>query len=765
MLLPVRDEAAPRSAPCLRGRCSPRTACATSRSWCSTTGRPTAPPTSYAASPATTRGSGCSTGAAAAGRAGSASRGPAPSSPTPRPGRDVLVFVDADVVLAPARGRRHGRAAARDRARPGLARTRASSPVTAAERLVQPLLQWSWLTTLPLRLAERSPPAVAGRGQRPAARRRRRRLPPGRRPRRGARPRCSTTSRCCARSSGPAAAARSSTAPTLADLPDVRRLADLRDGYAKSLWSAFGSPAGAAARGRACWRWPTSCRRSPRCAGSRVGAGRLRGGRAGDGWLVGPADRRPGLAGRARAPGVGRRSSARSSADSVRRRPARLAPWKGRPAAVSRVVVIGAGMGGLAVAARLAAQGHEVTVCEQAATVGGKLGRYERDGFVFDTGPSLLTLPAVYRDLFLKTGDALARRRWRTTSARPGRSAATGSPTAPGSTARPSTGRRRRAARRRVRAPAPGRTGAGSSDRAERIWDADRAAVPGAAARRRPGPAAAVGPAAATCARSRPGRSLRGLGERYLSDPRLRTLLDRYATYTGSDPRRAPAALGVVPYVEQTFGALVRARRPAHGSPTRWPAGSPRSARRIRTGDRGGPDRDRRRRGQRGACSPTASRLPADVVVADADAGARLPRPAAASRAPVARGCAGRPRRCPASCCCSASAAARPSWRTTPCCSRPTTTRSSTRSSATPAAPVADPTVYVCAPDDPAMRPDATTRPGSCSSTRPGTASRPGRGSTGTAPGLAETYADRVLGRAGRARPATSRDRVLCRRT
>ena len=32
-------------------------------------------------------------------------------------------------------------------------------------------------------------------------------------------------------------------------------------------------------------------------------------------------------------------------------------------------------------------------------------------------------------------------------------------------------------------------------------------------------------------------------------------MLDRYATYSGSDPRRAPAALVVVPYIEQTFGA------------------------------------------------------------------------------------------------------------------------------------------------------------------------------------------------------------------
>src|SRR5512135_2252912 len=64
-------------------------------------------------------------------------------------------------------------------------------------------------------------------------------------------------------------------------------------------------------------------------------------------------------------------------------------------------------MGGMAVAARLAVKRHDVTVVEQSPTYGGKLGTFERDGFVFDTGPSLLTLPAVYRELFNKTGGPL----------------------------------------------------------------------------------------------------------------------------------------------------------------------------------------------------------------------------------------------------------------------------------------------------------------------------------------------------------------------
>ena len=64
-------------------------------------------------------------------------------------------------------------------------------------------------------------------------------------------------------------------------------------------------------------------------------------------------------------------------------------------------------MAGMACAARLSVKGHQVTVLEQAPTWGGSLGWYSREGFSFDTGPSLLTLPAVYRDTFLKTGTAL----------------------------------------------------------------------------------------------------------------------------------------------------------------------------------------------------------------------------------------------------------------------------------------------------------------------------------------------------------------------
>lgn len=67
-------------------------------------------------------------------------------------------------------------------------------------------------------------------------------------------------------------------------------------------------------------------------------------------------------------------------------------------------IVVGAGLGGLATAIRLAADGRRVLVLEKLERVGGKLNLAEVDGFCFDTGPSLLTMPWVLRELFDAAG-------------------------------------------------------------------------------------------------------------------------------------------------------------------------------------------------------------------------------------------------------------------------------------------------------------------------------------------------------------------------
>ena len=77
-----------------------------------------------------------------------------------------------------------------------------------------------------------------------------------------------------------------------------------------------------------------------------------------------------------------------------------------RPHAM-KIVVIGAGMGGMMSAARLAKAGHEVSLYEASDRVGGKLHTEWIGKVAFDTGPSLLTLPAVYKDFFARTGKHL----------------------------------------------------------------------------------------------------------------------------------------------------------------------------------------------------------------------------------------------------------------------------------------------------------------------------------------------------------------------
>ena len=69
-----------------------------------------------------------------------------------------------------------------------------------------------------------------------------------------------------------------------------------------------------------------------------------------------------------------------------------------------RVAVVGAGLGGLSAAASLAAAGYAVTLFEKNPQLGGKLNVLERDGFSFDLGPSIMTLPQIFRDLFARAG-------------------------------------------------------------------------------------------------------------------------------------------------------------------------------------------------------------------------------------------------------------------------------------------------------------------------------------------------------------------------
>ena len=217
---------------------------------------------------------------------------------------------------------------------------------------------------------------------------------------------------------------------------------------------------------------------------------------------------------------------------------------------VSRIVVVGAGVGGLAAAARLAAMGHDVTVCEQAEHVGGKLGAQTLGGYRFDTGPSVLTMPQVFAELFAATGERLER-------------VLDLVPVEPIARYRFADGTWLDASGDldtfcttldTELTPGSGGDWRAFHHHAAKIWGAVREPFleqPIAG----PADLARLATRVRDIATIQPWRTLRDLGTHHLRDPRLQMLLERYATYTGSDPRRAPAALAAIPYAEQAFGA------------------------------------------------------------------------------------------------------------------------------------------------------------------------------------------------------------------
>lgn len=77
------------------------------------------------------------------------------------------------------------------------------------------------------------------------------------------------------------------------------------------------------------------------------------------------------------------------------------------PAKKKHVVVIGAGLGGMSAAILLARDGFQVTLLEKNAAAGGKLNLLQTQGFSFDLGPSIFTLPQFFRPIFEGDGKRL----------------------------------------------------------------------------------------------------------------------------------------------------------------------------------------------------------------------------------------------------------------------------------------------------------------------------------------------------------------------
>jgi phytoene desaturase len=220
----------------------------------------------------------------------------------------------------------------------------------------------------------------------------------------------------------------------------------------------------------------------------------------------------------------------------------------GRVKNPENIAVIGAGIGGLCTAARLAKAGHKVTIFEASDCTGGKcrtewIGRY-----AFDTGPSLLTLPAVYRDFFQRTGEVMGR-------------VLEIEEVSPSFDYRFHDGKSVQFAnlsRKKTLAAIEESLGAAAASewdrvmiQAEAMWDVSR----------EPFIESELKSPLSLLKRPRllrdlktisPWKSLRGIG---IQNPYLAKIMDRYATYSGSDPRVAPAVLSTIAFVEEAFGA------------------------------------------------------------------------------------------------------------------------------------------------------------------------------------------------------------------
>lgn len=213
------------------------------------------------------------------------------------------------------------------------------------------------------------------------------------------------------------------------------------------------------------------------------------------------------------------------------------------------MVVVGGGVGGLATAIRLRAAGHPVTLLERRHEVGGKLTVHERDGFFFDIGPSLVTLPHLFDEVLALAGTRLGDRvdlvrldpqfhyRW---------------PDGTEVTVHDDPAATRAAWDQVI--PGAGMAWQRLVDHGQRIWEVSERTFfagpmehPVALMRRMRSPRDLV--------RIDPLRSLHRVTRRTFDHPRFTQWAGRYATYSGSSPYRAPATLACIPYLETRYGA------------------------------------------------------------------------------------------------------------------------------------------------------------------------------------------------------------------
>jgi 1-hydroxycarotenoid 3,4-desaturase len=221
----------------------------------------------------------------------------------------------------------------------------------------------------------------------------------------------------------------------------------------------------------------------------------------------------------------------------------------------SRIVIVGAGIGGLSAAVDLARRGAQVTVLERAATPGGKMREVRAGGAAIDGGPTVFTMRWIFESLFADGGarlqdvldlvpaDVLARHAWR----------AGGRLDLYADVERSADA---------IGAFAGARDARGYREFCVRSADMYRTLRDTFIAAQRPSMLDLVmrvglGNVGALW-RTAPYATLWGALATHFRDPRLRQLFGRYATYVGASPLSAPATLMLVAHVEQDGVWIVR---------------------------------------------------------------------------------------------------------------------------------------------------------------------------------------------------------------
>ncbi|MFD2246790.1 1-hydroxycarotenoid 3,4-desaturase CrtD [Pontibacter ruber] len=219
---------------------------------------------------------------------------------------------------------------------------------------------------------------------------------------------------------------------------------------------------------------------------------------------------------------------------------------------MTKAAIIGSGIGGIAAAIRLAVKGYEVTVLEANAAFGGKMHQFDLQGYRFDAGPSLFTLPHLVDELFTLAGrtpsdyftytrlDPITHYFWPDGS----RLKAYADPEAFATEAAQQLGVPKQAVLDVLAKSARLYKGTADTFLHKSLHRLDTYLSPD------------VLKALGCLSDLGLTTTMHAANAQQFSDTRFVQLLDRFATYNGSDPYQAPGTLNLIPHLEHNIGAF-----------------------------------------------------------------------------------------------------------------------------------------------------------------------------------------------------------------